>query len=430
MALSGTLYSPQGYHRSWRSLIAAKYSGVSLKVEKFVPGETDAQPAFLAKFPPASVPVFEADDGTCLFDANAIAFYCGNEKLRGGPSEHLVTQWVNFADNAILPPVATWVYPCLGIIQYNEQNTEKAKENLKVILTYMNNHLRHKTYLVGERITQADITVFTALQPLFTHVLDKAHRDQYPHVLRWYTTIANQKEVVDVVGPVNFCSQEAHFDAKKYAELHRQGGKPKEHKPKEEKQKSAKPKEEKKPSKKEKKQEPKEIEDDEAAEETEQKPAKNPMADLPAGNFNMDAFKRIYSNEDIATVAIPHFWEHFEPQFYSIWYCEYKYPEELGMVFMSCNLISGMFQRLERMLKYAFGSMCVFGDNKNSTISGVWFWRGTGLAFELSPDFQVDYESYEWRKLDPSTEETKQLVREYFLQEFKDKPFNQGRIFK
>lgn len=55
----------------------------------------------------------------------------------------------------------------------------------------------------------------------------------------------------------------------------------------------------------------------------------------------MDEFKRKYSNEDTLTVAIPHFWEHFDPEGYSIWYSQYKYNDELTLAFMSCNLISG-----------------------------------------------------------------------------------------
>ena len=43
-----------------------------------------------------------------------------------------------------------------------------------------------------------------------------------------------------------------------------------------------------------------------------------------------------------------------------------------------------MFQRLDRMRKHAFGSVILFGENNNSTISGVWFWRGQDLAFEVS----------------------------------------------
>jgi elongation factor 1-gamma len=55
-------------------------------------------------------------------------------------------------------------------------------------------------------------------------------------------------------------------------------------------------------------------------------------------------------------------------------------------------------------------------------------------ATQLSEDWGVDYPSYEWTKLDSSSEETKHMVKEYLLWEgeFKDvgKPFNQGKIFK
>ncbi|EMP40768.1 Elongation factor 1-gamma [Chelonia mydas] len=96
---------------------------------------------------------------------------------------------------------------------------------------------------------------------------------------------------------------------------------------------------------------------------------------------------------------------------------------------MSCNLISGMFQRLDKLRKNAFSSVILFG-----TISGIWVFRGQELAFPLSPDWQVDYESYTWRKMDADSEECKTLVTEYFMWEgeFKHvgKAFNQGKIFK
>ena len=55
----------------------------------------------------------------------------------------------------------------------------------------------------------------------------------------------------------------------------------------------------------------------------------------------MDDWKKVYSNNDTKTVAMPYFWKNFDKENYSIWYSEYKYPEDLKMVFMSCNLISG-----------------------------------------------------------------------------------------
>lgn len=124
----------------------------------------------------------------------------------------------------------------------------------------------------------------------------------------------------------------------------------------------------------------------------------------------MDDFKRYYSNED-EQKSIPYFWQKFDPKHYSIWYAEYKYPEELRKVFMSCNLITGkvlpdvgdesalglvllttkksfffpgMYQRLDKMRKNAFASMILFGTDNDSTISGIWVWRGQNLAFEVS----------------------------------------------
>jgi elongation factor 1-gamma len=97
----------------------------------------------------------------------------------------------------------------------------------------------------------------------------------------------------------------------------------------------------------------------------------------------MDDFKRCYSNEDTATKAIPHFWQNFDKENYSIWKCEYRFPKELTLAFMSSNLIGGMYQRLDKMRKCAFGSMILFGTDNNSTIGGVWFWRGQDLAFKV-----------------------------------------------
>lgn len=122
-----------------------------------------------------------------------------------------------------------------------------------------------------------------------------------------------------------------------------------------------------------------------------------------------------------------------------------------------------MFQRLDKMRKFAFASVCLFGTDNDSTISGVWVWKGHDLAFEQSPDWQVgsgytsvqsddrgctsdsiyiniyvfvhqiDYESYTWQKLDPLEPATKALVNQYFSWSGTDKQgrkFNQGKIFK
>ena len=100
--------------------------------------------------------------------------------------------------------------------------------------------------------------------------------------------------------------------------------------------------------------------------------------------FVLDAFKRVYSNEDIATKAIPFLWENFDKEGWSLWRADYKFNQELKMTFMASNLIGGMFQRLEKLHKYGFASVLIFGKDYNLTISGVWILRGQQLAFDVS----------------------------------------------
>ena len=63
---------------------------------------------------------------------------------------------------------------------------------------------------------------------------------------------------------------------------------------------------------------------------------------------------------------------------------DYLYPEELTKIFMTCNLVGGFFQRIEKLRKYAFASICVFGEDNNNVISGIWVWRGQELVFPVS----------------------------------------------
>lgn len=58
---------------------------------------------------------------------------------------------------------------------------------------------------------------------------------------------------------------------------------------------------------------------------------------------------------------------------------------------MSCNLISGMYQRLDSMRKGAFASACIFGEDNDNTISGIWIWRGQDLAFTVSVTHLSEY---------------------------------------
>lgn len=422
MTSTGTLYTyPQNF-RAYKVLIAAKLSGNKVTVDPaFEFGKTNQTDEFLKKFPLGKVPAYESSKGECIFDSNAIAYAVSSEALRGKTplAQSQVLMWTQYAETELLPVITQIVFPIMGLNPLNKNTQEKAMVSLKKYLSVLNSHLQKQTFMVEERISLADIVLACTLLRLYEHVMDAEFSGPFPHLNRWFNTIVNQDAVKSVIGEAARCKTMGTFDIKVFKEMQAKLGLGGDNRKSEKKEKApAKPKEAKK-----------EVKEEVVA--AAPKP-KDPLAAMPAGNFNMDDFKRFYSNND-EEKSVPYFWEKFDKENYSIWFGEYKFKEDLSKIFMTCNLVGGMFQRLEKLRNNAFASVCVFGEDKNNTISGVWVWRGQELAFPLSEDWQIDYESYEWRKLDPDTDETKKTVDNYFKwvgEDSEGRKFNQGKIFK
>lgn len=414
--VAGTLYTYPDSFRGVKVRVAANLAGVKdLKVVEVQQNDKTHH----------HVPMFESDDKKIkLFEANAISFFLATEQLRGGatPAQQAqVLQWLEYGSVTVQSAVASWALPALSLAEHCDKAVQGAKQELKQALHCMDERLKTHTYLVGERITLADVSMCADLLLAFEHVADEQFRKQFPNVNRWFVTMVNQPEFKKVVADFKLCTKEAKFDAQLFAKNKQCGGGKKE-------EKKAEPAKKEAPAKK-----PAETNEDEEEDTMADEPKQNdPFATMPKGNFNMDEFKREYSNKDTKTVAIPYFWQHLDKECYSLWYCEYKYPEELNMVFMTSNLIGGMFQRIEKLRKNAFASMAVWGENKNNTIAGVWLWKGQELAFPLCSDWTTDYESYSWRKLNPEDEKDKALVNQFWLWEgeVNGKKFADGKIFK
>lgn len=87
------------------------------------------------------VPAFETADGHPIYETNAIAYYgmcfygglvlllhclsvqVAGEQLHGKTKVEAahILQFVNMADQEILPAACSWVFPTYGIMQYNKQ---------------------------------------------------------------------------------------------------------------------------------------------------------------------------------------------------------------------------------------------------------------------------------------------------------------------
>jgi len=410
---------------SWKSLVIAAYAGIKVNVK-----ETSIDdPTLEAKSPHRKVPVLETSQG-CLFEPDAIAVYLARLSKTYplfGKNEWEAAQienWICFSRTEIDLPANVWTFPILGIVPNNSQATSRAKGDIRKVLETLNKHLLSRTFLVGERLSVADLVVAFSLCPLYELVLDTGFRKQFANTNRWFLTVTNQPTFVQVTGQIKICEkmQVAPTTEEAPKEVAKEEKKPKE------KKEQQPPKEKKEQPKKE--EAPKKKEDEEEEDEFREEKKKSKLDLLPPSKFILDEWKRTYSNEDTATKAIPWLWSNLDKEGWSLWLGDYKYPNENEVLFKTLNLVGGFVQRLEGLRKYGFGTIVIFGQEPRLEIGCCMLVRGLEMPEELRE--VPDSENYNWRKVDPNNSGDVQVVNDYLLwsEKIDGRVLNQAKTFK
>lgn len=379
-------------------------------------GKTNKSTEFLAKFPLGKVPAMETTEGP-LFESNALAFYVASSKkpeLLGKDSyeQALVIQHICTLDCELQPLLIRIVYPIYGYAPYVALEWNKAFEELLAKLKIYDQMLLPRTFLVGESITLADILLTCTLERVFSKLLDAPKRKELVNLTRWFVTMINQPQVKAVMGEVKLADK--MIDPAEEAAKVQSASKPAPA-PASSSTTTTTP-----------------AQDEEDEEEAPKpKAEKNAMDLLPPSKFNLEEWKRFYSNcKETRPVATNWFWEHFDPEGFSIWRGTYKYNDELKKIFMTCNLVTGLFARMEAMRKYCFASVLIFGEDDKNEISGFFVIRGKEMP-ELMKEVP-DFESYDWTLMDINDAKQRELFNDYLAWEgdLEGKTVNQGKTFK
>ncbi|XP_066329798.1 elongation factor 1-gamma 2-like [Miscanthus floridulus] len=392
------LHAGSGNKNAFKTLIAAEYSGVKVELAKdFQMGVSNKTPQFLKMNPIGKVPVLETPDGA-VFESNAIARYVTRLKADNplyGSSlidyAH-IEQWMDFATTEVDANTGKWLYPRMGFYPYAAVTEESAIAALKRAFGSLNTHLASNTFLVGHSVTLADIVLTCNLYLGFSRILTKSFTSEFPHVERYFWTMVNQPNFKKIIG-----------DAKQteaVPPVPKKAAPAKEQKPKEAKKEA--PKEAPKPK----------VAEKPAEEEEAPKPKpKNPLDLLPPSKMILDDWKRLYSNTktNFREVAIKGFWDMYDPEGYSLWFCDYKYNDENTVSFVTMNKVGGFLQRMDLCRKYAFGKMLVVGSEPPFKVKGLWLFRGSEIP-KFVMDEVYDMELYEWTKVDLSDEAQKERV--------------------
>ena len=147
---------------------------------------------FLQKNPNGKIPLLEIATDKFIAESNAILYYLsqGTEYFPTDKyAQAQVMQWLFFEQFSHEPNLATarfWI----SILQQPEKHTEQLKHKHRLgnaALRVMERHLSLNDFMVGDRYTIADISLYA-----YTHVAEAGGFDltQYPAINTWLKRVA------------------------------------------------------------------------------------------------------------------------------------------------------------------------------------------------------------------------------------------------
>ena len=341
------------------------------------------------KSPTGTFPFLETSEGI-LSESRAIENYLAMkhkpELLGENDLEKAqVRQWSDFAIFEIGYCAKEIIYPIFGWKKYCKESADKANNKVKDFMRTLDAQLKDKEFVLGSKITLADVTLFRELKYFFQLVFPKGLRDKvFPNVAKWFTKLSETEEVKKVYGKILLCNQPLKpyiCEEKKEEKKH----------------------EVKKPEKKDEKQD----------EPPKEKKKVNPLDELPPSKLELETFKRAFLNNKDKEDAMNKFWEIYDPEGYSLWWVEYQnLPTECKILFRTSNSKGMFLQKCDALRRYAFAVHGVYGVEDDYKIRGMWMFRGKEIPQEMKDNDLYEYLTF--RRIDINKPEDKQLVHDYW----------------
>lgn len=179
-------------------LLGREYQWLPIDILK---GETQTA-EFLAKNPNGKIPVLELEDGTFLWESNAILNFLadGSEFIPAEPRLRTqMLQWQFFEQYSHEPyvAVARFIQLYQGLPEARRAEYENCHKGGYKAFKVMEQQLQRTPYLVGEQFTLADIALYA-----YTHVAHEGGFDlaAYPAINAWLARVASHPRYVSMFG--------------------------------------------------------------------------------------------------------------------------------------------------------------------------------------------------------------------------------------
>ncbi|OWR49585.1 hypothetical protein KGM_210187 [Danaus plexippus plexippus] len=174
------IYTNENNTATLKLLIAAKLAGKDVELLK---GTHEESPG------PAVLPRLEVHEELSFFSSNAAVQYLFPvlDLSQNGQCLQML-EWE-----------ATRLYPVVSTVLTSKTVSSELKEALNTSLLIADNLLAKHQYILGDKLSPVDVSIFSTLYPLCCTDLKDTYLKEYSHVLRWSGDIGNSEAVQEAV---------------------------------------------------------------------------------------------------------------------------------------------------------------------------------------------------------------------------------------
>ena len=194
------------------SLHAMYASEANCTFENVDLADAETRKNLVSKTPTTTLPFLETEKGN-LSETNAILFYFAQKYKKDLLGKNnfenaKINQWIEFSSHEINRCLKAIVYPMFGWQEFCKELSDKENAKLKDYLKILEKELEGKDFLVGNRLTLADIVLFRYLRLFMMCQFPEGMRNKVlPHTTKWFENIMKTNEAIQAYGRIILCKQ-------------------------------------------------------------------------------------------------------------------------------------------------------------------------------------------------------------------------------
>ena len=354
--------------------------------------DVETRNKYISKTPTTTLPFLETKEGN-ISETNAILFYFANKYKKDLLGQNIfenakIHQWIEFASCEINNCQKTIIYPIFGWSEFSKDQSEKKNTKLKEYLKIIEKELENKNYIIGNRLTLADIILFRYFRFFMMFQFTEGMRNKLlPNITKWFENIMKTNEAIKAYGNTILCK----IPLKPFLQkINRKIVKVQNEKNNEK------------------------IEENKNNEESIKKESENNILEqLSPQNFTLEEFKKCFLDNKNKEEVLNKFWQIYNPKEYSIWWLDQQNLPDKGKNLETTSKFKNLFlEKLENLRRNCFAVHGVYGSAGNYKIRGVWMWKGKDIPKEIENSEYYDYMTI--RELDNNHKEDIELVKDYW----------------